>query len=1122
MWIVKIIFSLIFAGAVFLTSGCGNVVFAQNDLFGSKQITLINPIRGDENWGYQHDLLTTPKAQYELISKNNLAATWLIRFDALSNPEVIKFLKSLDSKQEIGIFLEITPKLAQEAKVKYNQSTSWHNASSVLVIGYEVVDRKKLIDTVFKKYQEIFGKYPKSVGAWWIDAGSLLFMKEKYGIEASLDVADQFSTDGYQVWGQYWAVPFYPSKVNALMPAQSLEQKIGTVTIQWALRDPFNGFGNGVFESTFSVQANDYFLHDLDTSYFKKLVAIYPQITVGLENDFEWKEFGEEYSRQIQFLAELKKTSGAVFKTMTEFARDYRLKYPDISPNQLIIADDPLGSSGKVVWYQTPNYRVGWFYDTSSSSIRDLRELNGSKEELCLRKKCQTLNLSFAPGQAIDDVNFSSRLMIDDGKLSDFKIGKTKDGAELSYRNQAGTARTIKFLPNDIQIDDKVAPISTTILNTTAQTSPQQVKKIETEITPQFNFQENWNLIWPNLIKFLLLTILFFFLPGWVLSRNLTLSIPLGLTIFTLTTYLLGYIKLDFLIWLLPISGLVAMTKIGFPKLSKPIFNFQFSFFIITVTLGSVTWLLTQVKNGLLYNFGYGYWGPNGHDGIWHLALISQLQKNFPPQNPVFAGEVLTNYHYFYDLLLARSGNLLSINSQDLLFRFFPFLIALLAGLVVYQVVKKIANSWTAVWTVFFVYFGGSFGWLVSYFRDKSFGGETMFWAQQSISTLLNPPYAASIVIFLAGLYLFYEWLEQKSRSNLKIFLIGILWGSLIEFKAYGGVLVLLGLGLYTVEKIIFKKDFKTLPLFFLTTLVSAVVFLPSNLTSSTLFVLSPLWFAYSMVEFQDRLNWQRLNMAIQSGVLWKLVSGSLLGIVIFLLGNLGTRVFGLFEIKKLFKHRLLLYIALLGLLIPLLFIQKGTNWNSVQFFYYSLLILDIFAAIALVNILKKVNKLMGLGIISLIILLTIPTTLDTLRHYLPARPPARLSLQEIEALEFLIKQPDGVVLTLPFDSKLKDKFNAPVPLAFYAPTAYVGAFSGHPTFLDDTINLEILNTNYKGRVNLQRDFFKITEVSKKILKENNISYVYTLKVQNFNEDENKMGTKKIFENEEVKIFKVN
>lgn len=1118
MWIVKFFFSLIFVFVTFLLGS--NIVLAQANIFGEKQVTIVNPIRGDDFWDHQHGLLETPRSQYEIISKNNLAATWLIRFDALINQDVVNFLKTFNDQQEIGLFLEITPTLTKEAGVKYHQTKNWHEASSVLIIGYEVNDRKKLIDASFKKYMEIFGRYPKSVGAWWIDGGSLEYIREKYGIQANLDVADQFSTDGYQVWGQYWAVPFYPSRLNALMPAQSNQQKIGTVSVQWAIRDPFNGFGNSVFDSTFSIQANDYSLHNLDINYFKKLVEVYPQITVGLENDFSLLEFGKEYLAQIEFLVKGKKQGLFAVKTMSEFASLYQEKFPDISPSILIVADNPIGL-GKVIWYQTPKYRVGWFHGEYGSAIRDLRELNGSIEESCLRKKCSLLNLSFTPGQAIDDINFSSRLTLDEGKISNFKVNQTKEGVEFSYKNQAGTVRTVQFLENDIKIDEKISPISTTILNTVNQNLNQQTKKIDSEITPVINLKENWDSIWPNLIKFLSLKVLFFFLPGWVLSRNLILSIPIGLVVFTLSAYFLGYLKADFLIWALPVCSLLGMVKVGFPKIPKPVFNPQGLLLILILVLGSITWLLTQVKNGLIYNFGYGFWGPNGHDGIWHLALISELQRNFPPQNPVFAGVALKNYHYFYDLLLARSGSLFSINSQDLLFRFFPILISVIAGLLVFHVVRKMANFWAAAIALFFVYFGGSFGWLVSYFRDKSFGGETMFWAQQGISTLLNPPFAISILIFLAGLYLFYELQEQKDQVKLGWILIAILWGSLIEFKAYGGVVVVGALALYTLEKIIFKRDFKTLPLFLLTSMVSALVFLPNNSGSSSVFVLSPLWFIYSMIEFQDRLNWQRLNMAIQSGVPYKLVIGSLVGLIVFFLGNLGTRIVGLFAIKRLLKQRILLYMGILGIILPLLFIQKGTNWNSIQFFYYSLLIFSILSGITIASVKSKIALKYTIVLISAVIILTIPTTLDTLKHYVPARPPARLSLAEIEALEFLKKQPDGVVMTLPYDTKMRDKFNTPLPLAFYAPTAYVAAFSAHPTFLDDTINLEILNIDYKGRVNLQRDFVKIPEVSKKILKENSISYVYTLKIQNFNEDENKMGIKKIFENEEVEIFKI-
>src|SRR6185437_5524120 len=231
-----------------------NKVLAQT---GNK-VVIVNPIRGGDYQPANFNILDTPRNEYSVISNNNLSATWLIRYDALTDPQVVSFLKSLNSNQEIGLFLEVTPTWTKDAGVTYHQSQYWHLAGSALLTGYSPSDREKLIDQAVKKYQEIFGYYPKSVGAWWIDAGSLNYLHQKYEINATLDVSDQYSTDEYQVWGQYWSTPFYPSKNNALFPAQTPDDKIGVVTIQWALRDPFNGYGNGVDESTYSVQVNDY------------------------------------------------------------------------------------------------------------------------------------------------------------------------------------------------------------------------------------------------------------------------------------------------------------------------------------------------------------------------------------------------------------------------------------------------------------------------------------------------------------------------------------------------------------------------------------------------------------------------------------------------------------------------------------------------------------------------------------------------------------------------------------------------------------------------------------------------------------------------------------------------
>src|SRR3990167_10547849 len=161
--------------------GCGSSILAQNTEV--KQVVLVNPIRGKDFLSYKDSILNTPKNQYELIKKNNFSASWLIRYDALTDPEVVEFLKTLDPKQDIGIFFEITPTFARDAKVPYHQSPNWHSANAVLLTGYTPQERIKFIDQAVKRYQETFNKLPKSVGAWWIDAYSLSYLKDKYQIE---------------------------------------------------------------------------------------------------------------------------------------------------------------------------------------------------------------------------------------------------------------------------------------------------------------------------------------------------------------------------------------------------------------------------------------------------------------------------------------------------------------------------------------------------------------------------------------------------------------------------------------------------------------------------------------------------------------------------------------------------------------------------------------------------------------------------------------------------------------------------------------------------------------------------------------------------------------------------
>lgn len=1082
-----------------------------------KQVVLVNPLRGMDFWSHNYSLIETPKKQYELIKQNNLPASWLIRYDALLNNEVQEFLKTLDPSQDIGIFMEVTPSLTKDSGVIYNDTGNWHYAKSVLLTGYSVPDRQKMIDQVFKKFRETTGRDAKSVGAWWIDAGSLDYMRQNYSIEANLDVADQYSTDGYQVWGQYWSTPFYPSKNNALMPAQSEETKLGVVTMQWATRDPFNGFGNGVFESTYSVQANDYLLHDLGTHYFSKLVDIYPQTTVGLENDFSWAEFGAEYTNQINILKQKQQANTLQIKSMLQFAQFYKSQNPSISPNVLITADDPLGGPGKVVWINTPKYRAGWFYNQEGSVIRDLRKFNDSSEESCLKSACEELKLAFEAVHVIDDGNYASSLVIDEGIISDIEVKELPYGAEIKYKNQTGIERTIKFYENDIEINGVINTFDVAI--TKAKTPSDAVPTEDQNFTSQFDMA-NLPKIAESTVKFILLTIVFFLIPGFALTKRKLLSIPVGLSLFTLLSWILGILKLDILIWALPVISMILILKTRKTlKLKLPLTKHDFWVWLIIIP-GSLSWMVTQFKNGLSFNYGLGFWGPNGHDAVWHLSLISQLQENVPPGNPVFAGTALTNYHYFFDLLVAKSANLLGIDPVELLFRLFPVLFAVLSGLLIFKVVEQtFKSSKAALISTFFLYFGGSFGWVMTYLKDGSFAGETMFWAQQSISTLLNPPFAISIVIFLAGLLIFNQLKQQENKPWSLLIALIILWGSVIEFKAYAGVLILGALGLYTIQRLVLKRDWKITLISIPVLLLSLGVFLPNNSGSESLIKFQPFWLIDSMVSSLDRLNWQRLTLTLESGVWYKLIYGYGLGILIFLVGNFGTRIVSLGAWKDFFRQSLLGYMLLLSIIFPLLFVQEGTAWNIVQFLYYGLLILNIFAGVGLYNLLKRLPKLAALVAIVIVGLLTIPTTLSTFRHYLPDRPPAKLSAKELEALSFLKDQPEGAVFAMPYDEKMRSRFGAPLPLGVYTSTAYVSAFSGKPVFIEDTVNLEILGIDYKGRLNTVRDFTRNRNQSQQIMKSNNVKYFYLPSIYNLQIDENQMGLKNIYQNEEVKIY---
>ena len=555
---------------------------------------------------------------------------------------------------------------------------------------------------------------------------------------------------------------------------------------------------------------------------------------------------------------------------------------------------------------------------------------------------------------------------------------------------------------------------------------------------------------------------------------------------------------------------------------------------ILLVILGSFTWVLTMFRSGLIYDYGIGFWGANGHDGVWHLALIEILRKGSLSM-PIYANGIIRNYHIGFDFLVALFGKVTMLSSSVLYFQILPIILSLLIGFLVY----KFVFTWTkskikSLLSVFYIYFGGSFGWLVELFKSGRLDGESMFWSQQAISTLINPPFALSLIFISLGLISLQGYL--KKGKVISFIISFICFGLLIQIKSYSAVLCLGALFVTGLYEFIKNKNIKIIKVSLFSIALSFIIYIFLKGNIENVFVFKPFWFLETMMGLSDRVGWMKFYSAMTNyraaGTLGKATVFYLIAFGIFILGNFGTRVTSFIEIIKNIKNPkkidwlfvFLTSIFLAGVIIPQFVLQTGTSWNTIQFFYYSLFSGSILSGIWLGNIVEQKNKFSNL-FIGLIILLTVPTSLASLYLiYLPKNPPAFLSLNEVEALKFLSKQPNGIVLTYPFDRAKANEArkDVPRPLNLYESTAYVSAYSKKQVFLEDEVNLDITGFDWEKRKEEILNFYKSHDKDyvRKYLRDNNISYIYWLKGQRATLGETQLGISQIFENEEVQIYK--
>ena len=367
-------------------------------------------------------LYQTVVKQAEILKQYHLKGTFLLQYDALMDSRYQNLLRSLPKDEfEIGAWWEIPQPLIEHAGLKWRGKYPWDWRANVgFSTGYTQQERIKLIDTYMSNFKKIFGDYPKSVASWFIDAFSLNYMYQKYHIAASANCKDQYGTDGYTLWGGYWNQAYYPSKINAYMPAQHVASQIPVPVFRMLGSDPVRQYDNGLENERQGVVTLEpvYAFGGGDSAwvhwFFQQLVEGEPlafaYTQAGQENSFTWNAMQHGFEIQMPLIAQLAGEHKIVVETLGESGKWFTAHFKTTPATAVIVNKDLDNSNKKTVWYNSRFYRVNFLWEDDALRIRDIHLFNENFPSVYETKpvtenECKFFTLPFVDGYVWSDSN---------------------------------------------------------------------------------------------------------------------------------------------------------------------------------------------------------------------------------------------------------------------------------------------------------------------------------------------------------------------------------------------------------------------------------------------------------------------------------------------------------------------------------------------------------------------------------------------------------------------------------------------------------------------------------------------------------------------------------------------
>ena len=332
------------------------------------------------------DDFDTIREQIITVKQYGFPGTYALKHDALMDPRYQELLKQyIDEADELSAWWEITRELCARSGVRFRENIPGEEyddrVDSAYCIGYSPEERKLLVDGYMEDFFSVFGKYPRSIGSWVLDSVTMAYAQEKYGVCAFATCRDQIGVDGFTLWGGYPNGPYYPSRDNENVPAQTEAAQIPAPVFRLLGPDPIYNFEAEVRDDIPGV-------YTLEPAWLtgrdKKWIRwIFDRLTledavgvgyahVGQENNFLWENIRPGFAPQFDVLKELQEKGLLRVETMEQTAKLYAQKYRMTPPMTFQASKDWSERELSCQWYASANYRVGLLGEQGHLRIRDM------------------------------------------------------------------------------------------------------------------------------------------------------------------------------------------------------------------------------------------------------------------------------------------------------------------------------------------------------------------------------------------------------------------------------------------------------------------------------------------------------------------------------------------------------------------------------------------------------------------------------------------------------------------------------------------------------------------------------------------------------------------------------